>query len=61
MVDYQKLYIDLFNKFSELIDTLEEIQDKSFAEFNSSYPTKEDVKYFIRNVDFGKSKRCTFK
>ena len=61
MVDYQKLYMDLFNKLSELIDILEEIQGKSFAEFDSFDPTKEDIKYFARNVDFGKAKRYTFK
>lgn len=61
MVDYQKLYMDLYNKLTELIDTLEEIQEKSFAEFNLSDPTKEDIKYFAKNVGFGKAKRYTFK
>ncbi|MBQ9737047.1 MAG: hypothetical protein IJV86_01425 [Clostridia bacterium] len=43
MVDYQKLYIDLFNQVSEAIDTLKNAQEKTLDNFINSEPPKEDV------------------
>ena len=56
MVDYKKLYMDLYNKLTELMDTLEEIQEKSFDKFESSNPTQDDRLYFARNMDTGNGK-----
>ncbi len=50
MVDYKKLYIDLYNNLTDLINTLEEIQDESLEKFELSEPSKEDMIYFVKNL-----------
>ncbi len=43
MVDYKKLYIDLFNQVSKAIDILTNIQDETTNEFIEAAPPPEEV------------------
>lgn len=55
MPDYQKLYIDLFNQVSEVIDTLKNAQEEALDDFLSYDPPKEDVITLINKLKFSHS------
>ncbi len=56
MVDYQKLYLDLYGKLTEVKDELDKIQSDSYREFSKSKPTLEEVRCFSKNLELANKK-----
>ena len=46
MVDYEKLYLKLFNEITKVINTLEEAKEQTFKDFVRSEPSKDEAARF---------------
>ncbi len=61
MVDYKKLYIDLFNQVSKAIDILTNIQNETNDEFIKSDPPPEEVIEVIDRITSPHSQKAHIK
>ena len=61
MVDYKKLYIDLFNQVSKAIDILTNIQDETTDEFIKADPPPEEATEVIDRQKRPRSSAYTLK
>ena len=61
MVDYEKLYIDLFNEITKTIESLEKAREDAFKKFAESDPSKAEVKRFSENINLKNNNHDFFK
>ena len=51
MVDYQKLYLELFSEITKTIAALEKVKEETFKKFVESAPSKAEATKFAANMD----------
>ena len=54
MVDYEKLYLDLFSEITKTIKSLEKAREDTFKKFVASSPSKDQTRRFTENMDSNK-------
>ena len=50
MVDYEKLYLDLFSEITKTVAALEKVKEENFKKFVESNPTKDEARRFSENI-----------
>ena len=51
MVDYQKLYLELFSEITKTIAALEKVKEETFKKFVESDPSKDEARRFAENMN----------